>query len=34
MSSTDRPLEQFLILNGLERNAKLAPGQRYKIVSE
>ncbi|WP_186420235.1 M48 family metalloprotease [Bosea sp. CS1GBMeth4] len=34
MASTDRPLEQFLILNGLERNAKLTPGQRYKIVSE
>ena len=34
MASTDRPLEQFLILNGLDRNAKLTPGQRYKIVSE
>ena len=34
MASTDRPLEQFLILNGLERNARLTPGQRYKIVSE
>jgi predicted Zn-dependent protease len=34
MASVDRPLEQFLILNGLERGAKLTPGQRYKIVSE
>lgn len=34
MASTDRPLEQFLILNGLERSARLTPGQRYKIVSE
>ena len=34
MATTDRPLEQFLVLNGLERNAKLTPGQRYKIVSE
>ena len=25
-------LDQFLILNGLERNAALVPGQRYKIV--
>jgi predicted Zn-dependent protease len=34
MAPIDRPLEQFLILNGLERNARLTPGQRYKIVSE
>jgi predicted Zn-dependent protease len=25
-------LDQFLILNGLERNAALVPGQRYKVV--
>jgi predicted Zn-dependent protease len=25
-------LDQFLILNSLERGAALAPGQRYKIV--
>ena len=25
-------LDQFLILNGVERNAALVPGQRYKIV--
>jgi predicted Zn-dependent protease len=34
MQQVDRPLEQFLILNGLERSARLTPGQRYKIVSE
>ena len=26
-------LDQFLILNGLERGAALVPGQRYKIVA-
>lgn len=34
MATHDRPLEQFLILNGLERSARLNPGQRYKIVTE
>lgn len=34
MGAADRPLEQFLILNGLDRNARLVPGQRYKIVTE
>ncbi len=34
MAPVERPLEQFLILNGLERSAKLTVGQRYKIVSE
>jgi predicted Zn-dependent protease len=27
-------LDQFLILNGLERNVPLVPGQRYKVVSQ
>jgi predicted Zn-dependent protease len=30
----DRALERFLLLNGLERNAPLKPGERYKIVVE
>lgn len=34
MADIDRPLEQFLVLNGLERGAALTPGQRYKIISE
>jgi predicted Zn-dependent protease len=32
--ATDRPLERFLLLNGLERGASLQPGQRYKVVVE
>jgi len=34
MAPVERPLEQFLILNGLERAGALTSGQRYKIVSE
>lgn len=34
MAAVDRPQELFQILNGLDRNAALAPGQRYKIVAE
>jgi predicted Zn-dependent protease len=34
MASADRPLDQFLMLNGLERDAVLKPGTRYKIVVE
>lgn len=34
MPEQDRALELFLLLNGLERNAALTPGQRYKIVAE
>jgi predicted Zn-dependent protease len=34
MAIEDRPLEQFVILNGLERNAGPVPGQRYKIITE
>lgn len=30
----DRPLELFLLLNGLDRGSRLTPGQRYKIVTE
>lgn len=30
----DRSLERFLLLNGLERNAQLKVGERYKIVVE
>ena len=34
MAMPDRALERFLVLNGLERNASLRPGQSYKIVTE
>ncbi len=30
----DRPLERFLLINGLDRNASLKVGERYKIVVE
>jgi predicted Zn-dependent protease len=30
----DRALERFLLLNGLDRNGPLTPGDRYKIVVE
>ncbi|WP_336487666.1 M48 family metalloprotease [Methylobacterium nigriterrae] len=30
----DRPLERFLVLNGLERGASLKAGQSYKVVTE
>ena len=33
MSFLPRPLDQFLILNGLERKSPLASGQRYKIIA-
>ena len=32
MAVADRPLEHFLLLNGLEKGGPLQPGQRYKIV--
>jgi predicted Zn-dependent protease len=32
MAVEDRPLEQFLILNGLDRAAALTAGQRYKVI--
>jgi len=34
MALTDRPLEWFLLLNGLDRPGPLKGGARYKIVSE
>jgi len=34
MVVSDRPLERFLILNGLDRGAAVKPGDRYKIVVE
>ncbi len=34
MAVPDRALDRFLVLNGLERNAALRPGQGYKIVTE
>jgi predicted Zn-dependent protease len=30
----DRPLERFLLLNGLEEPGALKPGERYKVVVE
>ena len=30
----DRPLDYFLLLNGLERGGALKPGERYKLVME
>ena len=32
--ASDRPLERFLLLNGLDRPGPLRPGERYKIVVE
>jgi predicted Zn-dependent protease len=34
MAVPDRPVDRFLILNGLERNSPLIPGERYKIIVE
>ncbi|HLJ71027.1 MAG TPA: M48 family metalloprotease [Roseiarcus sp.] len=34
MAVSDRPLEHFLLLNGLEKGGPLQSGQRYKIVVE
>ncbi|WP_369807033.1 M48 family metalloprotease [Ancylobacter radicis] len=34
MDTQDKGLERFLILNGLDRGAKLAYGEKYKIVAE
>ncbi|MBV9078567.1 MAG: M48 family metalloprotease [Methylobacteriaceae bacterium] len=31
---TDKPLERFLVLNGMERGDPIRPGERYKIVAE
>ena len=34
MAFLPRPVDQFMILNGLERGAALVPGQRYKIIAQ
>ncbi|MFK8253285.1 M48 family metalloprotease [Ancylobacter terrae] len=34
MALTDRPLERFLILNGIEKSAKLSYGEQVKIVAD
>ena len=34
MATHERAFDLFLLLNGLDRNSKLTPGQRYKIVAE
>jgi predicted Zn-dependent protease len=34
MASDDRALDQFLILNALDRGASVTPGQRYKLIVE
>ena len=34
MAVTDRKLERFLILNGIEKNAKLKFGEKVKLVVE
>jgi predicted Zn-dependent protease len=34
MVVTDRPAERFLTLNGLDRDATVKPGERYKIIVE
>ena len=34
MAVSDRPLEYFLLLNGLDRAGALKAGERYKIVTE
>jgi predicted Zn-dependent protease len=34
MAVTDRPLETFLILNGLEHDGELKAGEKYKLVVE
>jgi predicted Zn-dependent protease len=34
MAIADRPLDHFLLLNGLEPGSSLKPGERYKLVVE
>ncbi|WP_197028280.1 M48 family metalloprotease [Bosea sp. 117] len=34
MEVPDRPLERFLLLNGIERNAKISYGEELKIVAD
>lgn len=34
MPEQDRPVELFQLLNGLDRDAALTPGRRYKVIGE
>jgi len=34
MVASERPVDQFLVLNGLAADAALTPGDRVKIVAE
>jgi predicted Zn-dependent protease len=34
MAVSDRPLDYFLLINGLEQGGRLRPGERYKVVTE
>jgi predicted Zn-dependent protease len=34
MIVANRPVERFLVLNGLERSAQVKPGESYKIIVE
>jgi len=34
MTTPNRPIEYFRLLNGLDENEPLIPGERYKIVTE
>jgi predicted Zn-dependent protease len=34
MATDDKPLDQFLILNGLDRGTAITPGRRYKLIVE
>lgn len=34
MRLVSRPLERFVLINGLERGAKLTPGETYKIIAD
>lgn len=34
MASADKPVDQFMILNGLDRGAAITPGKRYKLIVE
>ena len=34
MAIADRPLDQFLLLNGLDKDTALKAGMRYKVVVE
>jgi hypothetical protein len=34
MAVAEKPLEFFLLLNGLESTSGFKPGERYKLVTE